>query len=157
MDYLIHHGILGMKWGVRRYQNPNGSLTEEGLARRQKRDLKWAHKNESKITKNAEKKVAKDIKSFDKELAKYISKYNKSGTINAQYVINHNRALAELMNEKVSDIRSPGGQVVRFVAKRGEMGVYMALAGEGYDFSKLNNGVKSTGKVGYRDEVVDWG
>lgn len=32
-EYLEHHGILGMKWGVRRYQNPDGSLTEEGRRR----------------------------------------------------------------------------------------------------------------------------
>lgn len=30
---LQHHGILGMKWGRRRYQNPDGSLTPEGKAR----------------------------------------------------------------------------------------------------------------------------
>ena len=30
---LKHHGILGMKWGIRRYQNPDGSLTSEGKAR----------------------------------------------------------------------------------------------------------------------------
>lgn len=29
-DYIEHHGILGMKWGIRRYQNPDGSLTELG-------------------------------------------------------------------------------------------------------------------------------
>jgi len=30
---LYHHGIKGQKWGIRRYQNQDGSLTAEGLAR----------------------------------------------------------------------------------------------------------------------------
>ena len=31
--YLVHYGIKGQKWGIRRYQNPDGSLTEEGKRR----------------------------------------------------------------------------------------------------------------------------
>lgn len=32
-DYLMHHGTKGQKWGVRKYQNEDGSLTSEGRRR----------------------------------------------------------------------------------------------------------------------------
>ena len=35
-DYLAHYGIQGQKWGIRRFQNPDGSLTSEGKARARK-------------------------------------------------------------------------------------------------------------------------
>ena len=34
MNELYHHGIKGQKWGVRRYQNKDGSLTAAGKQKR---------------------------------------------------------------------------------------------------------------------------
>lgn len=37
---LEHWGIKGQKWGIRRYQNPDGTLTPEGIVRYAKKDAK---------------------------------------------------------------------------------------------------------------------
>lgn len=39
-DYISHHGILGQKWGVRRFQNKDGTLTAAGKRRLAKIDAK---------------------------------------------------------------------------------------------------------------------
>ena len=41
MNELAHHGILGMKWGVRRYQNFDGSYTKKGLERYRKAETEY--------------------------------------------------------------------------------------------------------------------
>ena len=47
---LYHHGVLGQKWGVRRYQNEDGSLTNAGKKRYY--DTKELNKQKSEIEKS---------------------------------------------------------------------------------------------------------
>lgn len=42
---LYHHGIMGQKWGIRRFQNSDGSLTEAGRRRYLKQSYKQDKKN----------------------------------------------------------------------------------------------------------------
>lgn len=53
--YLQHHGILGQKWGVRRYQNEDGSLTEAGKKR-------YSSMDSEKLRKELQKNIKKERK-----------------------------------------------------------------------------------------------
>lgn len=154
-DELYHYGIIGMKWDIRRYQNPDGSLTPTGRRRLEKQDAKWAKKKSSKITAQAKKLSQRELDVYGNYLLKLPNARNANGKLSAQTVNAYNRKMAELMSQKVSEIRAPSGRVVSFVAKRGEIGVFMALSEAGYNPNEFKNGIWSSGKIAYKKKVVD--
>lgn len=155
MSEMSHHGIIGMKWGVRRYQNPDGSLTAEGRKRLEKKDAKWAHKNYNKIVSTARKEISKDLDRYANELLNDPDSFTSSGKISSTTINAYNKKMAELMNRSARDITAPSGKVIRFVAKRGDVGVHMALADSSYDINQLKNGIWSSGRVAYKKKNID--
>lgn len=68
-ESLEHHGILGMKWGIRRFQNKDGSLTPAGKKQAEKRAAKEA-KNKAKTKEQEAKEKAKTEEREAKAAAK---------------------------------------------------------------------------------------
>ena len=72
--YLAHHGIKGQKWGVRRYQNPDGTLTAEG---RKRNGLAPAKKESSvkKLVNEAKDRAAKKKQISEEEQHENLKNY----------------------------------------------------------------------------------
>lgn len=86
-DILMHHGVKGQKWGVRRYQNPDGSLKAEGKKRysdkeiRQDRDAirKELESRGSRNLTGDAKKAYEDNKKLEKRINYLLDNYEFDG------------------------------------------------------------------------------
>lgn len=127
-DELYHWGIKGMKWGIRRYQNEDGSLTNAGKSRYSSTaEAKEAYRKAKKVsrdkynkttgnglgrltvTKNQRKDYSEDVQDYNNQLAK---------TLKAKYDYKATKAQFKGDNNKVAKLRAKQELKVKQQKKR---------------------------------------
>ena len=108
--YLAHHGVKGQRWGVRRFQNPDGSLTEKGKRRMKTLQGKSDKLDAKKAKLNSPKNMVKlsQCKSLladrhaaaNKAYMKYVQEAKKAAEYD-DYIKKHQNKEAKIDHKKI--------------------------------------------------------
>lgn len=109
-DYIQHYGVLGMKWGVRRYQNYDGSYTAAGLKKYRTYESATNRAKDVKGTNHKfteEEALAETQKWMDKHQGEYSFNYTpskKRNTVGSKLNQLVNRAITKTQSASINGL-----------------------------------------------------
>ena len=132
-DELYHHGIKGQKWGIRRFQNPDGSLKDAGKKRYITSTLKRNEKRygEENSRRQINKEKYERLKNRARK-AKEKGNADKAAALNAK-----SEKYKKLMNTSIKEMKAAESANWKTVAKAIEAGYDVDIhQGQGLYYSK---------------------
>ena len=114
-NHLEHHGIIGMKWGVRRYQNKDGTLTNAGKTRYSTDGDAGSTAPKASTGKKTDTSSKSVSEMSDEELRARLNRINMEDQYNAA-MAKRNPQKDQRVNKLVNDLAE---QAVRNFAQKG--------------------------------------
>lgn len=118
---LCHHGVKGMKWGVRRYQNKDGTLTDIGKKRLVSRVQRADEINNSRKVNRLINKAFADYKKTSKSYQTALASRNNLAKMDREINEQSHKYAEKMVGKKYKDIRDPMEQLKYIGAGQAEM------------------------------------